>query len=1058
MESDERLRWIELHVTTSLKPKVDDLKLLFGSEKSRATLLEFLTNEDKKIVYVFYHNGVLNANQDAPLKVDGKFIVFFKIQSAVKITRENINHQLYYMEWSEDFLQHFEDVTRNVFLPILSVEQPGGLSCDRLMDLLHKILSSSTIMSGKLQSMVNLPIPNIEVLSSAGHFHHRQQAVTHILETTLIGWIKQIKNALNDKPNTPMGSKANHFPMPKTEVQFWHKHLSTIQSINEQLCSPQIVSVLTTLEDRNSTYAHSFHNIKRDLAKAEHETMTIVRFLGTLEPYFTLIENGYKLHELIQVFSPMMHTLLLMWTYSKYYHGPDQINRLLQMIANLVVFKAREIVGEAFIDDPESQGFLRQSLKICAAFRGTYLDTKDKADEINTFKVEEQAELNEEQVGVTWHSSVYKNARTQRGAGLFNKTRNEHEYEENFWEDSPWPARNSPVFDVLNKYMERCNDVLELVEVSQQFKKIKFASNLDGAGEPSLNSQIVDIVNDFDDALAQFNCSVKNVLDLDKGLPFESAFFNFHSKVRDLESQFGMLVAGSLKEGWDIKAKLRLLDVFEGITTRDLIQTVLHDILSTFIEHVEKELQSTKQLFDQKMNKKTSHQHLSPVTNQILWLRSLSGRIEELYYKMTKVAPMCFDGERGWRAKDLYKDLCRKIKFTEEQTLAAWLKNFDHEVIENLNQPLLRLDDGLFHVNFDEKLKIVLREIRDMTSHDIPMKLPHDVTQKIENIDILKLQAVNTRLSAATSQFNIMEQNLLDIERNLVNHNIDRARKILTEGVTTYTWNDVHMDDFIQEAIHVVYTDNIKIVDTIKENYERICQIVNSWAESTFQYTMMDESHWPFTFEDYDARQKSIMEDIQRKMKTGCKKIVQHLQAIYEVVKISRTTPQWVAYKEFVNTKVINGLRDSILISLRYIYNSLVAKELQAGSGNTQFLQVDVSLVGSIVYFKPPVDGSLAEVSMIEYFDSWLSAILTRTDSLKELDLVEELKSCIIEDRDIQHLCEQTKAIVADTASECKKLTALFSDYAFLWTQDINTVFKNFLPVTFVSTTSFGCE
>ena len=37
----------------------------------------------------------------------------------------------------------------------------------------------------------------------------------------------------------------------------------------------------------------------------------------------------------------------------RYYHGSDQVNRLLQMIANLVVFKAREIVGEAFIDDPE---------------------------------------------------------------------------------------------------------------------------------------------------------------------------------------------------------------------------------------------------------------------------------------------------------------------------------------------------------------------------------------------------------------------------------------------------------------------------------------------------------------------------------------------------------------------------------------------------------------------------------------------------------------------------------------------------------------------------------
>lgn len=40
---------------------------------------------------------------------------------------------------------------------------------------------------------MNLPIPNIDVLASAGTFNHRKQAVTQILETTLIGWIKQIK-------------------------------------------------------------------------------------------------------------------------------------------------------------------------------------------------------------------------------------------------------------------------------------------------------------------------------------------------------------------------------------------------------------------------------------------------------------------------------------------------------------------------------------------------------------------------------------------------------------------------------------------------------------------------------------------------------------------------------------------------------------------------------------------------------------------------------------------------------------------------------------------------
>ena len=83
------------------------------------------------------------------------------------------------------------------------------------------------------------------------------------------------------------------------------------------------------------------------------------------------------------------------------------------------------------------------------------------------------------------------------------------EFEDNYWVDSAWPARNTPVFAILNKFMERCNDVLELMEVSQQFKRIKFASNLDGAGEISLNSQIVDIVGDFDGALEIFHKSIK---------------------------------------------------------------------------------------------------------------------------------------------------------------------------------------------------------------------------------------------------------------------------------------------------------------------------------------------------------------------------------------------------------------------------------------------------------------------------------------------------------------------------------------------------------------------
>lgn len=38
MELDERLRWIEIRVTSSLKPRAEELKHLFTNEKSRYTV------------------------------------------------------------------------------------------------------------------------------------------------------------------------------------------------------------------------------------------------------------------------------------------------------------------------------------------------------------------------------------------------------------------------------------------------------------------------------------------------------------------------------------------------------------------------------------------------------------------------------------------------------------------------------------------------------------------------------------------------------------------------------------------------------------------------------------------------------------------------------------------------------------------------------------------------------------------------------------------------------------------------------------------------------------
>jgi len=67
------------------------------------------------------------------------------------------------------------------------------------------------------------------------------------------------------------------------------------------------------------------------------------------------------------------------------------------------------------------------------------------------------------------------------------------------------------------------------------------------------------------------------------------------------------------------------------------------------------------------------------------------------------------------------------------------------------------------------------------------------------------------------------------------------------------------MEDYVQDVIHVIYMDNIQLVDVLQESHRKICQIIDSWSDSTMQLTMLDESLWPFTFAEYDDKQKLVL-------------------------------------------------------------------------------------------------------------------------------------------------------------------------------------------------------
>ena len=108
-----------------------------------------------------------------------------------------------------------------------------------------------------------------------------------------------------------------------------------------------------------------------------------------------------------------------------------------------------------------------------------------------------------------WHSKLYNDSLTPKTNKIFHQSSSFSDSNSGLdttelWTDSPWPARNNICFSSLNSFMERCNDVLELVQTTQHFEMLTCTAEVGGAGGNSLDSQVKEIHAKFLEAVRSF--------------------------------------------------------------------------------------------------------------------------------------------------------------------------------------------------------------------------------------------------------------------------------------------------------------------------------------------------------------------------------------------------------------------------------------------------------------------------------------------------------------------------------------------------------------------------
>lgn len=100
-------------------------------------------------------------------------------------------------------------------------------------------------------------------------------------------------------------------------------------------------------------------------------------------------------------------------------------------------------------------------------------------------------------------------------------------------ENSPWPKRNHPCFLFLNVFMERCNDVLELVQTMRHFQILSRTVSIGGSDNINMDFLAQEIHAKYERAINEFQQNVKDVMNFDnQDQNFEISFFNLRTTIK----------------------------------------------------------------------------------------------------------------------------------------------------------------------------------------------------------------------------------------------------------------------------------------------------------------------------------------------------------------------------------------------------------------------------------------------------------------------------------------------------------------------------------------------
>lgn len=327
-----------------------------------------------------------------------------------------------------------------------------------------------------------------------------------------------------------------------------------------------------------------------------------------------------------------MHTFLKIYEYSQFYNTPPRLVVIIKETCNEIIARASDYINgnsvASALNNPEEIGEVCKKLEltidVCGKFKEYYFEYKRKSD-------------------------------------------------------GKWKLTLNALFARLDAYSERCHDILHLTTTIMQFNKLE-RIELGGTKGRTLTETLKQIFAEFQKAVENFRQLPYDTMDITKK-NFDDDFMTFRQKMKELERRLASVITQGFDDNDTIMGKFRLLDCFEGILNRPIIQdelekkhAILLDLFKQDLKNVQSIFLGGKDLIDKNDVRSPIYNNYPPIAGTLTWCKTLKDRIRDPFRRLDLLGNGIDEREEYKDINKLYDNILKIIEDYEQSKLILWEK------------------------------------------------------------------------------------------------------------------------------------------------------------------------------------------------------------------------------------------------------------------------------------------------------------------------------------------------------------------------------------------------